>query len=129
MHCSRCCQPKGWQSWTHLREPIAPPPRREPRAGGVPGDHQALIAIRYLDGNRLSRAVIAGAHFVAERGEDVQYRFHNVPPGLYSLTVKADGYEDSRPKTVRVADRPLRLKIDLLEVHVLMGAIAAPEKK
>jgi len=28
-----------------------------------------LIAIGYLDGNRLSRAVIAGAHFVAERAE------------------------------------------------------------
>jgi hypothetical protein len=28
-----------------------------------------LIAISYLDGNRLSRAVIAGAHFVAERAE------------------------------------------------------------
>jgi DegV family protein with EDD domain len=28
-----------------------------------------LIAIAYLDGNRLSRAVIAGAHFVAERAE------------------------------------------------------------
>jgi hypothetical protein len=28
-----------------------------------------LIAIKYLDGNRLSRAVIAGAHFVAERAE------------------------------------------------------------
>jgi hypothetical protein len=41
----------------------------QPRAGGLPGDDQALIAIRYLDGNRLSRAVIAGAHFVAERAE------------------------------------------------------------
>lgn len=28
-----------------------------------------MIAIGYLDGNRLSRAVIAGAHFVAERAE------------------------------------------------------------
>ncbi len=28
-----------------------------------------MIAISYLDGNRLSRAVIAGAHFVAERAE------------------------------------------------------------
>ena len=28
-----------------------------------------MIAIKYLDGNRLSRAVIAGAHFVAERAE------------------------------------------------------------
>ncbi len=28
-----------------------------------------MIAIAYLDGNRLSRAVIAGAHFVAERAE------------------------------------------------------------
>ncbi len=28
-----------------------------------------MIAIRYLDGNRLSRAFIAGAHFVAERAE------------------------------------------------------------
>src|SRR5205823_1050211 len=26
--------------------------------------HQALIGIGYLDGNRLSRAIIAGAHFV-----------------------------------------------------------------
>ena len=28
-----------------------------------------MIAIGYLDGVRLSRAVIAGAHFVAERSE------------------------------------------------------------
>ena len=39
--------------------------RHEPRAGGLSGDDQTLIAIGYLDGNRLSRAVIAGAHFVA----------------------------------------------------------------
>src|SRR5690242_15829284 len=42
---------------------------RPPRARGVSRRHQALIAIGYLDGHRLSRAVIAGAHFVAERAE------------------------------------------------------------
>src|SRR6266545_7799056 len=47
------------------------PLRAEPgtRAGRVSRDHQALISIGYLDGNRLCRAVIAGAHFVAERAE------------------------------------------------------------
>src|SRR6185369_7200603 len=37
--------------------------------GRRPRDDQALISIAYLDGVRLSRAVIAGAHFVAERAE------------------------------------------------------------
>src|SRR4029077_4003444 len=42
---------------------------RQARARGVSRHHQALIGIAYLDGHRLSRSVIAGAHFVAERAE------------------------------------------------------------
>jgi DegV family protein with EDD domain len=41
-----------------------------------------LIAIGYLDGNRLSRAVIAGAHFVAERAEPLnRINIFPVPDG------------------------------------------------
>lgn len=66
-----------------------------------------------------------GETLAAELGEDAQYRFHRVPPGVYTLTVTAPGYEDARPRTVRVANAPLRLTVDMLEVEVLMGEIVA----
>ena len=69
-----------------------------------------------------------GDEITAEQGDDVQYRFQRVEPGVYSLVASAPGYEESRPKTLRVkAGSPARLAIHLEEgVEVLMGEIAAP---
>jgi hypothetical protein len=66
-----------------------------------------------------------GVKLEAEEGEDAQYRFAHVEPGVYTLTINAPGYETSKPRTLRVrAGEPLHLTVPLDEMTILMGAIA-----
>jgi hypothetical protein len=47
-------------------------------------------------------------------GEDGRYVFRRVEPGVYTLTVAADGFELSLPKTLRVKrGQPIRLQVRL----------------
>jgi DegV family protein with EDD domain len=73
-----------------------------------------LIAIGYLDGNRLSRAVIAGAHFVAERAEPLnRINVFPVPDGdtgtnfASTLQKMAAGVSRLRQRDVREMSRAL----------------------
>jgi DegV family protein with EDD domain len=73
-----------------------------------------LIAIGYLDGNRLSRAVIAGAHFVAERAEPLnRINVFPVPDGdtgtnfASTLQKMAAGIARLRQRDVREMSRAL----------------------
>jgi DegV family protein with EDD domain len=73
-----------------------------------------LIAIGYLDGNRLSRAVIAGAHFVAERAEPLnRINVFPVPDGdtgtnfASTLQKMAAGVSRLRQRDVRDMSRAL----------------------
>jgi uncharacterized protein len=73
-----------------------------------------LIAIGYLDGNRLSRAVIAGAHFVAERAEALnKINVFPVPDGDTGTNVAstlqkiAAGISRLRQRHVRELSRSL----------------------
>jgi hypothetical protein len=68
-----------------------------------------------------------GAKFEAEEGEDAQYRFQRVEPGVYTLTIAAPGYVNAKPRTLRVrAGAPLRLTVPLDEMMVIMGEMVAP---
>ena len=73
-----------------------------------------MIAIGYLDGNRLSRAVIAGAHFVAERAEALnKINVFPVPDGDTGTNVAstlqkiAAGISRLRQRHVRELSRSL----------------------
>ena len=73
-----------------------------------------MIAIGYLDGNRLSRSVIAGAHFVAERAEALnKINVFPVPDGDTGTNVAstlqkiAAGISRTRQRHVREMSRTL----------------------
>ncbi len=73
-----------------------------------------MIAIGYLDGNRLSRAVIAGAHFVAQRAEHLnKINVFPVPDGDTGTNVAstlqkiAAGISRIRQRHVRELSRSL----------------------
>ncbi len=73
-----------------------------------------MIAIGYLDGNRLSRAVIAGAHFVAERAEALnKINVFPVPDGDTGTNVAstlqkiASGISRLRQRDIREMSRSL----------------------
>ena len=67
------------------------------RAGRPARSAQAVIAIAYLDGRRLSRAVIAGAHFVGERAEPLnKINVFPVPDGDTGTNLAVDAPEDRR---------------------------------
>ena len=88
------------------------------------GDHDLSIAGAEVTLENLG----TGAKLVAEQGDDVQYRLHGVEPGVYSVVVRAPGYEEARPRTLRVrAGQPVRLTIRLEEALMIMGEIVAPE--
>ena len=67
-----------------------------------------------------------GVKFEAEEGEDAQYRFHRVTPGVYTLTIAAPGYEDSRPRTLRIGNSAVQLTVPLDEMTMIMGEMIAP---
>ena len=73
-----------------------------------------MIAIAYLDGHRLSRAIIAGAHFVAERAEALnKINVFPVPDGDTGTNVAstlqkiAAGISRIRQRHVREMSRAL----------------------
>lgn len=75
-------------------------------------------------------SLATGEWVTAEADEEGTYRFGNVEPGLYTLSVTAPGHEPPRPRTVRVRKgAPVELEVALdEEPYVLMGEIAAPER-
>ena len=81
-----------------------------------------MIAIKYLDGNRLSRAVIAGAHFVAERAEALnKINVFPVPDGDTGTNV-ASTLQKIAAGISRVRQRHLREMSKALADHAVGGA-------
>jgi hypothetical protein len=70
-----------------------------------------------------------GDTWEAEQSEDGRYVFSNTRPGVFTLTISADGYESSKPRRVRIrAGQPLNLDLTLVNPHAVMGMVAWPEK-
>ncbi len=93
----------------------AKPASRPAVARRITRADQAVIAIGYLDGRRLSRAVIAGAHFVAERAEALnKINVFPVPDGDTGTNVAstlqkiAAGISRMRQRHVREMSRDAR---------------------
>jgi len=81
-----------------------------------------LIAIRYLDGNRLARAVIAGAHFVAERAEALnKINVFPVPDGDTGTNV-ASTLQKMAAGIARLRQRHLREMSKALADQAVGGA-------
>jgi len=67
----------------------------------------------------------SGAAYIAVDNGDGSYELLDVEPGVYSLTVTCDGFEPSRPKTVRVRkNQPVSVDVSLEHAPVIMGGIA-----
>ena len=97
-----------------------------PRGGNVD------VAVRGAGGTAIPAARVAlidlgtGDEIVAEAGDESGFVFRNVPEGVYTLVVVADGHQPSLPKTVRVK-RGSRLHFDVTlaeTAYVLMGGVA-----
>ena len=81
-----------------------------------------MIAIGYLDGNRLSRAVIAGAHFVAERAEALnKINVFPVPDGDTGTNV-ASTLQKVAAGIARIQERHVRRMCAALANEALGGA-------
>ncbi len=84
-----------------------------------------------MQGSPLSNARVTltdprtGDVWEADQSEDGQYQFPYIRPGVFTLTVSADGYESSEPRKVRVRQgQPIHVDVSLGNGHVLMGGIA-----
>jgi hypothetical protein len=68
-----------------------------------------------------------GDTWEAEQREDGRYFFSNTRPGVFTLTISADGYQPSKPRKVRIrAGQSLDLDVTLINPHAVMGMVARP---
>lgn len=110
----------------HVKMGMVAPVRRDDVTVAVVGD----------DGTGISDATVVLTDLNKDEPQVAQmldgtYHFRNLQPGVYTLTVTADGFEDAKRKTVRVhAGKTVELTVTLKEVgRVLMGDMVAPTNR
>jgi hypothetical protein len=129
----------AWSSAPQDRTAACPFPGSEdppPVIMGKIAAPRGQVSIRVTDashGFSLSNARVTltdertGDVFEPEAGEDGQYHFPYVRPGVFVLNVSVDGYDVAKPRRVRVREgRPVRLEVALTGGRVLMGDVALP---
>src|SRR2546422_6397981 len=100
--------------------PLAP--QRGTGAGGPARSAQTVISIAYLDGRRLSRAVIAGAYFVSERAEPLnKINVFPVPDGDTGTNLAAT-LQKIAAGIARLRERHMRRMCQALANEALGGA-------
>lgn len=100
-------------------------------AGAQTGASLAGTVTRAGSGEPMAGAavVIEELRREARTQPDGSYRFENVPPGLYHVTVRADGYS-SRRAEVRVAAEGVTLNLEVeLDLHFFEVVSVAPSPR